>query len=218
MVLQGLGLRDFRTDSDEIAGRRMAAAALRSKVDLARFRVSHQRIWQRRVALRWGALISGGRHHAVNVFSDCQNIGVRQGQRRHSAFCARAVNDRQNQLTLLVHQDDGGPKQVRPARDAAAQIHAVAGAAIRDKERLPACNQFRIAGRTLLRWKGRHAASLALAAAAPAGGRGRLRNARWRRLWRPTLRDDMAGNHGECGQHRRGECLRHIHQSPRGSR
>ena len=48
-------------------------------------------------------MISRGRQHAVNIFSDCQNISVRQRQRRHSAFCARAVNDRQNQLTLLIH-------------------------------------------------------------------------------------------------------------------
>ena len=151
VVLQCLRLVDAGSDAREIAGRRMTAAAFRGEVHLAGLGVANQRVWRRRFAFRRRPLAARGDDHAVDVFGDGHNVGIGQRQRRHAAFGARTVDDRKNQLAVLIHQHHGRTQQVGSARHAAAKIGAVAGAAVGHEE-----------SASLARWfQGRRAAAAA---------------------------------------------------------
>src|SRR6185369_8512770 len=110
----------------------MTAAALGSKVRFTSLGVTNQRVRRWRFALRRRSLTTGRRHDAVDVLSDGLHVVVghlRQG--RHAALGASSTNDWKNELAVLIHEHDRGPKQVGAAGDANAKIDAVTAAAIR---------------------------------------------------------------------------------------
>ena len=95
---------------------RVAAAALRLEVDLAGGGVADDRVRRRRVAFRRRALVPLVADDAVDVLGDGDDVVVGERQRRHAAFGAGAVHDRQDQLAVLIVQDDLRPQQVRARR------------------------------------------------------------------------------------------------------
>src|SRR5206468_7952666 len=86
--------------------------------------------------------------------------------RGHASVLAAAAHDRKNQFARLVAEHDLGAEQIRSAQLAAAQVGAVARAAVDVVRGFPARDDRRIAGRPLLRWEfsAPAAATLALTA------------------------------------------------------
>src|SRR5919107_1420635 len=132
----------------------MATAAFRREVDLPGGRVSDQGVGRWHIALRWSPLRPRRRQHAVDVLGDRRYISIRQRNRRHAALGPRAPDNRQNRLALLISEDDRRAQQVGTASYAAAQVDAMAGAAVRNEERLAAGDELRIARWPLLRREG----------------------------------------------------------------
>ena len=90
----------------------------------------------------------------MDVFGDRADVLFGQRHGRHPAAVRRraaVLDDRPHQLALEVAQDELRPQQVGPAEIAAAQVDAVAGAAVDAVNRLAAGDQLGIAGRALQR-------------------------------------------------------------------
>ena len=102
-------------------------------------------------------------------------------------FMPPVLDDRQDQLAVLIVEHELRAEQVRTADVAAAQIGAVAGAAVDAVEPLPRAITAGSPGGALLRGKRRPGRGRRLAAAAPAPRRAR-RDRRWRGWWRPGAR------------------------------
>ena len=100
---------------------------------------------------RRSTLTARRRQHAVDVLGDGADVVVGQRQRRHPALGAAALDDRRDQLALLVVQHDERAQEIRAAQLAATQIGAVACGAGRGIDRATAFDQRGIAGRALLR-------------------------------------------------------------------
>ena len=101
-VLQRPGVGDPRRDALQIARRGVAGAALRGEVGLAGRGVTDERVRQRRLARRRCALLAACGLQAVDVLGDGLDVLVRHRNRRHAAFGARALHDRQDQLAGLI--------------------------------------------------------------------------------------------------------------------
>src|SRR6476661_7178386 len=73
--------------------------------------------------------------------------------RRQSRILSPIANYRLKQLAGLITQGDGRAQKVRTALLAAAQVGAMAQAAVKFVQHLSACDERRIPQRTLLCWK-----------------------------------------------------------------
>src|SRR4029453_11496846 len=143
----------------------MAAAAFRGKVRLPGWGAAdeHGLIGRNRIAARRSALALHGRRDAVDVLGNRFRVIVRNIDGVHSHVLTAAMNDRHDQLTLFVAQDDLRPKQIGTTLIAAAEVDAVTALAIDAVQRLAARDDRRVARRPLLRRKRR--AALAATAA-----------------------------------------------------
>jgi hypothetical protein len=155
----------------------VAGTAFGREERLAGRRVAHDDLEHDRLGSgRRIALSTHGGRHAVNVFRKRFHIVVGEaGKRRHgrhAGVLAAIVDDREDELSLLIVENELRAQKVDPAHVAAAKVRAVADAAVHTVEPLTASDEHRITGRTLLGGERRGIASSAPALC----GNGRLRS------------------------------------------
>ena len=190
---------DSRGDALEIAGRRMAGAALRLEVDAAGGRIADEDVEDGGASLGGGMPCRGDSAAMLWMYSAIafmSSSGI--------AIGGMPLSGRPPRMTGMIASPFWSPStscdrsRFGPVQLAAAQIRAVAQRAGHAEERLAARDHRRIAGRTLLRRKHTRARVRDPAPGVPEpAGRRRLRRRRLRRRrLRAERRDDESrGSH-----------------------
>jgi hypothetical protein len=109
----------------------MARRALCSKVAFACRRVADDDVEHDRFGgRRWIPLSSHRERDAVDVFRDCLDVVIgnlrERRHRRHARILTATVNNRQNELAVLIGEHQVRPQQVDTAHVAAAKVGAMA--------------------------------------------------------------------------------------------
>ena len=139
-LLEQPRVRNLRRQAAQIAGRRMARRAFRVEVRLSGGGVADDDARR----LETGLVVAGGTE-GVQERRDVGHLRVRKRELRHAG--APGTDDRRDQLSVVVGEDDLRAQQARPAV-AAAGVGAVAELAVDAVERLAALDRRGIARRT----------------------------------------------------------------------
>jgi hypothetical protein len=165
----------------------MAFTALRLEVSRSGLRIANEDIQDDGRTRRRGALSWSFREHAPNKCGDGLHVIIGHVDRRHPLIFAGAVNDRSQQLAILIVQHELPSKEIGPAHFATAKIGAVAASALEAVDLATARDKGGIVRIALLRGKARDAAPAA----------GRRRSGRLRRQ-----SDERCANNGSRCQYR----------------
>ena len=120
------------------------AATVKRIGRLARIRIADKEVEDDRRARRRRTLTTRRVLDAVDVLGDGRHIRLRKSQCRHRGLSGRLLAvayEGIDELAVLIVQRNLRPEQVRPAGVAAAQVRAMAGAAVDLVERLAALDR-----------------------------------------------------------------------------
>ncbi len=198
----------------------MARAALRGEVRFSSGGVADDDVQLHGGACRRRALPASSCGDAVDISGNRFHVVRRKIERRHhrhARVLTAILDDRLDQLAVLIVEDELRAKQVRPAHVAAAEVGSVTRPARGGINLLAARDHRRIAGRPLLRRERGLTASSSGLAGRPLTCRGRG-GALCRRLWlRRALRCDLDGERRQHEGGCRDQTRPGSHQSPRES-